>query len=666
MAFEITLSGIDQAISGLSYRNEKALKYRLLHAIRQRCMDEKRIADLQEIETDELVRALWDTGDNTAIIVSRRKNLNSVRSTVNSDLKKLFKEGKNPQGLILSAKNTFVISDEAKDELLKSFKDKGDGNNPIDLGQIAEILNIIDDMLAKPDVQTEDKAASGTGPMADIKALIRELSDKVGLPGTIEDSDLSKEGEIPGAAGSDTGSTGIDHDEILVALDADEDTEAIEEDEILEDAFAGENVEEDPYEIDVIEPENVDDVEEEIDLADEDEVLEDDIAEESLEEDLEAIDIDETLEEDDVDAITEECIDEESDEDFDEVVDDDVDEVLDAGDFGNDIGDIESADTSAAMDGLGDFDELGETDSTDVMGEETIPDFDSGEADDSRKAQMLAEAFNRSLAAMDRFYNQYIFIPEGEYLVADHGICRNTRSAPVGRPDRRISIQAFYMGKFPVTNALFGVFVERTGYTTTAEKLGYGMVYRGRSRRTRDEQTGRETLIWNATISNKTVNGACWYQPDGPGSTIHKKQVHPVSQVSIEDAIAFASWTGKRLPTEAEWESASRTADGYAFPWGNEWECEACNIEGSQIGDTTPVDAYKAFGNDLGILDTIGNVMEWTMDLAGPSSGKKGEQDYYVAKGGSWISGDDICPSSRFEMTPDFTSNVLGFRCVTF
>ena len=147
-------------------------------------------------------------------------------------------------------------------------------------------------------------------------------------------------------------------------------------------------------------------------------------------------------------------------------------------------------------------------------------------------------------------------------------------------------------------------------------------------------------------------------------SSLHKKRINPVVQVSREDAMAFAAWTGKRLPSEGEWEAASRTVQGYEFPWGGESKKESCNIEESCIGDTTPVDKYKDYANSIGIVDTMGNVMEWTLDRAETSQGENQGTKSYIVKGGSWISGNDLLLSSRFVCESETTSNILGFRCV--
>jgi formylglycine-generating enzyme len=133
-------------------------------------------------------------------------------------------------------------------------------------------------------------------------------------------------------------------------------------------------------------------------------------------------------------------------------------------------------------------------------------------------------------------------------------------------------------------------------------------------------------------------------------------------QVSLEDATAFAAWTGKKLPTEAQWEAAARTSKGCRYPWGSKFKTGHCNLEDSYIGDTTPVNKYTESENGFGIMDTLGNVMEWTID-------KQVEQDrpaaIYVIKGGSWISGNDLSLFDRSMTEPAATSNILGFRCIT-
>ena len=259
---------------------------------------------------------------------------------------------------------------------------------------------------------------------------------------------------------------------------------------------------------------------------------------------------------------------------------------------------------------------------------------------------------------MDRDYNQYILIPEGEYIIGS----KNGKID--ARPEQNVRLSSLYIGQYPVINGLFKIFIEKTGYKTFAEKIGYGTVYYGRFQKAKDERTGVITSTWNASLHCENVEGACWYQPSGPGSTLHSKSTHPVVQITREDAMAFAAWTGKRLPTEVEWEVAARAARDWIYPWGPDWRNDSCNLEESCIGDTTPVDQYVEFKNDFGIVDVMGNVMEWTSDGLETISKKANESKYYIAKGGSWVSGNDIKLFDRSKLEPETHSNILGFRCV--
>ena len=280
--------------------------------------------------------------------------------------------------------------------------------------------------------------------------------------------------------------------------------------------------------------------------------------------------------------------------------------------------------------------------------------------DDMRKKRLLAEEFDGYLGTMDRYCNHYILIPGGNYIVGSKQPRRDEK------PERVVRLESFYLGRFPVTNALFEIFVEKTGYRTTAEKVGHGAVYYGRFQRTTDVNTGYITSTWNSSIISKTLEGACWYQPLGPGSMLHNKRNHPVVQISHEDAMAFAAWTGKRLPTEDEWEAAARTANGWIYPWGEDWREDCCNIESNGIGNTTAVDTYLKFENEFGIVDTIGNVLEWTIDGLGAMNPDETGRKHAISKGGSWISGDDVRLTGRFRLDPETHSNILGFRCVAY
>ncbi|MEE9914091.1 MAG: SUMF1/EgtB/PvdO family nonheme iron enzyme [Deltaproteobacteria bacterium] len=270
------------------------------------------------------------------------------------------------------------------------------------------------------------------------------------------------------------------------------------------------------------------------------------------------------------------------------------------------------------------------------------------------KAKFLSEEFDRYLSIRDKFYNAHILIKAGDYLVGGAHLAKSVLAEQV------VTLPDFYIGKFPVTNALFEIFIEQTGYVTTAEKVGYSLVYFPRMQRSRDPITGAERFTLHNQAYSKRVPGACWHRPLGPDSSLHLKRTHPVVQVSLEDAHAFAAWTGKRLPTEIEWEAAARTAQGLIYPWGNEWQENACNIEATLHGDTTPVDHYVKFANALEVADTLGNVLEWT----GDAIGDRETSDTYIAKGASWIAHDEISLTDRHYLEKNAASNILGFRSV--
>ena len=266
---------------------------------------------------------------------------------------------------------------------------------------------------------------------------------------------------------------------------------------------------------------------------------------------------------------------------------------------------------------------------------------------------LLDEKLDGFLGSMERFYNQYLLINEGKYIFGSPQPERHEIY------QKKVMMPEYYMGKFPVTNLLFSVFINKTGYVTTAERLGYGIVYTGRFIKKINPNTGKTSVVLNSALSCRKEPGACWHRPLGSGSDLNSKRNHPVVQVSIEDAIAFSQWIKKRIPTEIEWEVGTRTQKGYIYPWGNTWEKDRCNIESTANADTTPVDRYRQWENDFGIVDALGNVLEWTCSKKALSNNL-----YYIAKGGSWISNQQPALYQRFLYDQDYSSNIIGFRCV--
>jgi formylglycine-generating enzyme required for sulfatase activity len=867
LSLNITKDGLETAISNLQYRNPKLPKTRLIEAIRSFYQVENALETVSRIDSDSLIRMVWELEDNPVQIKSKRKNLNSIKSTINNDLLQLFHENKNPEGIIIGPLNTFIMSDAAKEKLLSSFADSARFQGDLPLDKVADVLSVISEFISEitkigaveiekdsavnprdqvkkildlikgmaekasledvnkdtkdneifTDSDGNDKISNGTGSLttdkdSDQKNLfsgqdktfqsglsidevedtaIEEIDEDAAIE-EADDADLEQIDEDEIKEVEDTAIEEIDDDTTIEEAD-DADLEEIDEDEIEEvedtaieeideDAAIEEADDTDLEEIDEDEIEEVEDTAieeidddttiEEADDADLEEIDEDEIEEvedtaiEEIDEDtaieeaddtdLEEIDEDEieeiedtAIEEIDEDAAIEEAddadleeidedeieevedtaieeidddttIEEADDTDLEEIDEDEIEEVEDTAiEEIDDDTTIEEADDTdleeidedeieevedTAIEEIDDDTTIEEADDTDLeeidedeieevedtaieeIDEDTaieeVDDADLEEIDEDETigktsifdqlglpqdnleqksfqpdTNLLTEQFDGFLGSMERYYNQYLLIPGGQYKIG-------SRSADIDLPEKLISLPDFYIGKYPVTNALFEVFVERTGYQTTAEKLGHGWVYSGRFQKKIDSKTKTRSFEWRSSYAKEKIKGAFWYQPSGPGSTLHGKRNHPVVQVSVQDAVHFSAWIGKRLCTESEWEAAARTQRGYLYPWGNEWMENACNYENSSISDTTPVDKYSGGVNSLGVADTLCNVLEWTSDQIKPASGKIREKIYHIAKGGSWISARNIQLSNRFRFEADYTANILGFRCV--
>jgi formylglycine-generating enzyme required for sulfatase activity len=185
------------------------------------------------------------------------------------------------------------------------------------------------------------------------------------------------------------------------------------------------------------------------------------------------------------------------------------------------------------------------------------------------------------------------------------------------------------------------------------------------------------------------VPGASWARPEGPGSDVYTRAAHPVTHVAYEDALAYAAWAGKALPTEAEWEYAARGGlHGAVYAWGNapfpdgrvmantwhgEFPWQNLSVDG--FTGTSPVGSYPA--NGYGLYDMTGNVWEWTVDpfehepSASPCCGGAApgaHERRLVIKGGSHLCAPNYClryrPAARQSETPDTSTSHLGFRCV--
>jgi sulfatase modifying factor 1 len=241
-------------------------------------------------------------------------------------------------------------------------------------------------------------------------------------------------------------------------------------------------------------------------------------------------------------------------------------------------------------------------------------------------------------------------------------------------PTRRVYLRQFFIDRVPVTNANFSAFVQATGYKTTAEKNGRGWI-----------KTGADRNV-------SQVNGVDWAHPRGPDSSWEEIPDHPVVLLSSYDTIAYARWTGKKLPTEMQWEKAARGTDGRLWPWGNEWNMHLCNSAYRHIGTeaseadaatwwdrfdyakhgtlTTPVNSFPDGASPYGVLDCVGNVCERTSDWYKPYPGTSHKSEYYgeqlhVMRGGAWHHTGILARiSARDYAHPMFCTVHDGFRCV--
>lgn len=308
-------------------------------------------------------------------------------------------------------------------------------------------------------------------------------------------------------------------------------------------------------------------------------------------------------------------------------------------------------------------------------------------------------------AAVTAALSDLVDIPEGTFLMGsdDHG--------PDEAPAHRVSVGAFRMEATAVTNAQYAAFAAATGYVTVAERPLDPALYPG---------APAENLVPGSMVFTPTrgpvdlrhlsqwwtwVPGACWAHPEGPGSDVADRADHPVVHVAHEDALAYATWAGRALPTEAEWERAARGGqEGLRFAWGDEATPGGQRLAKFFEGDfpwrnaprdgfdrTAPVRSFPP--NPYGLYEITGNVWEWTDDwwsAHAPDADKpccipqdprggsvEGSLDPHqpqfpiprkVIKGGSHLCADEYClryrPAARRPQAVDTGMSHVGFRCI--
>lgn len=255
-----------------------------------------------------------------------------------------------------------------------------------------------------------------------------------------------------------------------------------------------------------------------------------------------------------------------------------------------------------------------------------------------------------------------IALPETVTPIGDDNAPRDER------PQFEMRIPAFALDRTPVTVAQFRRFVDETGYRTDAERFGSGAVF------------VRGIGQWAA------ASGADWRHPAGPDQPAAPVD-HPVTQVSWNDAVAFCSAYGLRLPTEFEWERAARlgqTPDGTVFRAGerasldaklraNVWQGVFPVMDTGEDGyrSTSPVGAFGEAPS--GLTDMAGNVWEWTassyLSYAASTRETHSAVSERVQRGGSFLCSQDVCEgfraTARSHATPDTASMHVGFRCAT-
>lgn len=299
-------------------------------------------------------------------------------------------------------------------------------------------------------------------------------------------------------------------------------------------------------------------------------------------------------------------------------------------------------------------------------------------------------------------------IPAGIFSMGSHDAQGRADEYPV----HKVQLKAFWMDETEVTNSAFSAFIQATGYVTTAEKaIDWAELAKqvpAGTPKPADSLLAPASLVFIATTGPVDLNdysqwwqfkrGADWRHPEGPGSNIIGRENHPVVHVSWDDAAAYARWAGKRLPTEAEWEWATRGGlKNKIYPWGNESvnkaPFKANSFQGHFPYEDQALDGYKTTSapvksyppNGYGLYDTAGNVWEWCSDWyrpdyykmspvlnpKGPTSSNDPDEPGVpkrVMRGGSFLCNDGYCSSyrssARMKSSPDSGLQNTGFRCV--
>lgn len=285
--------------------------------------------------------------------------------------------------------------------------------------------------------------------------------------------------------------------------------------------------------------------------------------------------------------------------------------------------------------------------------------------------------------------HRQLLIPAGKFTMGGDQIFFPTDGEG---PSREVFVSDFFIDEIAVTNKSFSEFIDATNFKTEAEILGWSYVFDGflNEQNSIQKLVGQNNLVpwWQA------IAGAYWKNPIGDGTIPANFMELPTVHVSWHDADAYSKWRGFTLPTEAQWEKASRGGlEKMKYPWGNDllpnnvfmtniWQGDfpALNTEEDGYFGLAPSKSFTP--NGFGLFNTVGNVWEWTSDFwsarwhkkaasetrndpAGPtkSAGNR------VLKGGSFLCHDSYCNryrnSARTYNSPSSSTSHIGFRCVS-
>jgi formylglycine-generating enzyme len=331
--------------------------------------------------------------------------------------------------------------------------------------------------------------------------------------------------------------------------------------------------------------------------------------------------------------------------------------------------------------------------------------------EESANAVFLPTIANKS-AASGSAPEGMVWIPGGEFsmgsTVSGDAFCCMQGANADAQPVHRVYVDGFWMDSTEVTNEQFEKFVDATNYITLAERTP-----------TKEEFPGvaAENLVAGSLVFTPTadavaldnyfqwwryVPGANWRHPTGPASDLRGCEKFPVVHVAYADAVAYATWAGKRLPTEAEWEFAARGGfSGKIYAWGDEFhprnQAMANTYQGRFPMQDTGVDGFAGLApvaqfaaNEYGLYDMAGNAWEWCSDWyhanyyadlaarGAVANNPQGPNTSYdpaepaekkrVQRGGSFICTDQYCTrymiGTRGKGEAGTGSNHAGFRCV--